>query len=412
MRAANWELLRQKAEENGLYFQPIHFGSREASYVLLWLAREDLAGPHRAFEKQLLQIPSPWNDKRMAGIDYSETWSFDEEGRRVEGDSPGAYQVEVIPLALYSLNHPKAPLLMADFRDQHKVRRSEMRRRVLDDTIGVLSWGFFSSWTFLGPRRAWTMLSGRWGAPINRQARLKAYSNLRSEIARDSSLDPRLRGLIAKSVDHLSINPFERSLAELSKLSSEQYQALSIWAQSPNGLAAKLERDRRAEMTSMAHGKAARGLFTLARIASFNFYRHLEEPTPERIAQLDRRRRIAYHTARLRELLESSPKPEVLASVHDLEQSVETLTLLVEQEPSGAKQVAKLVSQLFRKTSDDGLRRQSMDSLVRMQHDEADKELAKLMSEPAISASLGSAQLRIEDQAAGLEDARNGADAQ
>src|SRR5262245_37883451 len=26
-RAANWELLRQKAEENGLYFQPLHLGS-------------------------------------------------------------------------------------------------------------------------------------------------------------------------------------------------------------------------------------------------------------------------------------------------------------------------------------------------------------------------------------------------
>src|SRR5262245_55421422 len=100
MRAANWEMLRQKAEENGLYFKSCVLGSQDASYVLLWVAREDLARPHEPFDKQPLQITSPWNDERIADIGYSETWHLTEPSRRVDSDSIGSRQVEVIPLAL------------------------------------------------------------------------------------------------------------------------------------------------------------------------------------------------------------------------------------------------------------------------------------------------------------------------
>jgi hypothetical protein len=410
MRAANWEMLRQKAEENGLYFQPLRLGSQDPSYVLLWVAREDLAIPHGAFDKQLLHIPSPWNDERIADIGYSETWHFDDKNRRVDSDSIGSRQVEVIPLALYSLNHPKAPLLMVDFRDRSKVRRVEVRRRAFEDTAGVLSLGFFSTWPYLGARNAWTALRGRWGAPINRQARLRAYSNLRYELSVDNSLDPQLRALVAESVEHLSVNPFERSLAEESNLAAEQYTALKVWALSPNGLAPKLDRDRRAEMTGLTHGKALRGLFTVAHVASLGLYRHHEEPTPDRWAQLDRQRRINYHVAQLREVLESSPKPEVVASVRDIGESVELLSELSKQDPSSGKRVAKLVSRLFRQTANDGLRHQCLDSLKRMQHEAADNELAKLMADPELAAWLRSAQQALrDDSATEIEVSLNGA---
>jgi hypothetical protein len=85
-------------------------------------------------------------------VEYSETWHLDDQGRRVDGDAIYSRQIEVIPLALYSLNHPKAPLLMVDFRDRSKVRRSEVRRRTLEDTAGVLGFNFVSSWTYLGAR--------------------------------------------------------------------------------------------------------------------------------------------------------------------------------------------------------------------------------------------------------------------
>ena len=40
-RGHNWELLRQRAEANGLYFDPLGF-ARSRTHALLWIAREDL----------------------------------------------------------------------------------------------------------------------------------------------------------------------------------------------------------------------------------------------------------------------------------------------------------------------------------------------------------------------------------
>jgi hypothetical protein len=277
-----------------------------------------------------------------------------------------------------------------DFRNLSKVQGAEVRRRAIEDTTRVLGIGFFSTWTYLGARTTWRFLRGRWGVPINRQARLRAYSNLRYELALDTSLDPLLRGLIAESVENLSVNPFERSLAEESRLAAEQHNALTIWATATDGLAARLDRDRRAEMTAVSHGAPARWLFTAARIASIGLYRHLEEPTPDRLAKLSRQRQINYHVARLREVLESSPKPEVVVGVGEIVESVRSLSLLSKEDPSGGKRVAKLLSQLFRQTNDESLRHECLDSLTMMQHEEADIELAKLLSDPATAAWLRS----------------------
>ena len=40
-RGHNWELLRQRAEANGLYFDPLGF-ARSRTHALLWIAREDV----------------------------------------------------------------------------------------------------------------------------------------------------------------------------------------------------------------------------------------------------------------------------------------------------------------------------------------------------------------------------------
>ena len=41
-RGHNWELLRQRAELNGLYFEPLAIGDASPSQALLWIARSDL----------------------------------------------------------------------------------------------------------------------------------------------------------------------------------------------------------------------------------------------------------------------------------------------------------------------------------------------------------------------------------
>src|SRR5207249_4484872 len=97
-RGHNWELLRQRAEQNGLYFEPLHLGALPESFAMLWVAGPDLArGETADFDGKFLGIANPFTDDRL---------------RRWNGYSRG----NLIPLALYALDYPGVPLLMVDFR--------------------------------------------------------------------------------------------------------------------------------------------------------------------------------------------------------------------------------------------------------------------------------------------------------
>src|SRR5207244_175100 len=62
----NWEMLRQRAEAEGLYFQPLTMPDGGPTHVLLWVARSDLAtSANRSFGKRFLNIANPWSDSRL-----------------------------------------------------------------------------------------------------------------------------------------------------------------------------------------------------------------------------------------------------------------------------------------------------------------------------------------------------------
>ena len=127
MRAHNWELVRQRAEANGLYFEPLGL-NRSATHALLWVAKDDLG--ERKFDGQFLGISDPFHDARLRN------WT----GYRQARDGR-----ELIPLALYALEYPKVPLLLVDFRDTHAPKHREMLRHAATDTVsgvlGVSKWG-------------------------------------------------------------------------------------------------------------------------------------------------------------------------------------------------------------------------------------------------------------------------------
>ena len=62
-RGHNWELLRQRAEANGLYFEPFGLGE-SPTQALLWVAKEDVDSG-RAFDGQFLSISNPYGDARL-----------------------------------------------------------------------------------------------------------------------------------------------------------------------------------------------------------------------------------------------------------------------------------------------------------------------------------------------------------
>ncbi|HEX8337199.1 MAG TPA: hypothetical protein VF621_10755, partial [Pyrinomonadaceae bacterium] len=91
-RGHNWELLRQRAESEGLYFEPLALPDGSATHALLYVSREDLPKNRgRKFGSRFLNIKSPWDDSRLARWDgHTETRYVDAEGRPAAAGAEGA----------------------------------------------------------------------------------------------------------------------------------------------------------------------------------------------------------------------------------------------------------------------------------------------------------------------------------
>ena len=289
-RGHNWELLRQRAEQCGLYFEPLAVAWRYTSGgSAVGGAGRSHQSAGRSFDSQFLSIADPWNDERLQHwTGYIEVRYFDDDNRPVSSGTPGARAVEMIPLAFYSLDHPRVPLLLADFRDPLTPKRREMFLHGSSVVItGVLGITRFGNWPFFAGETTWMFVRGRHGAAVNRSARLRAYSEARAFLAVDASLNPKFKAELLARVDHLALNPLENGAANEAKLASEQYNALIQYAQSPNGLAAKLERDRRKELASYTQSRTRRMLEAFGRL--FHPEPHIDAAAtdPVMLAKLD-----------------------------------------------------------------------------------------------------------------------------
>jgi hypothetical protein len=204
----NWELLRQQAEADGLYFEPLTMPDGTATHAVLWISKTDLAGQSgRRFSGRFLNITNPWKDRRLKQWKgYSETRVFDSQNRRVFDGADGR-PIEMIPLADYGLNHPTIPALLIDFRDGLNPKRREMSGRVLNDVAkNVLSLGFADLPYFAG-RRVYNFLTGRRGMDVNQPSRVRSYSELKLLLAFNSTIDPKLRDELQHRLENVSLNP-------------------------------------------------------------------------------------------------------------------------------------------------------------------------------------------------------------
>src|SRR5688572_40195 len=260
-RGHNWELLRQRAEAESLYFEPLLMPDHSATHALLWVAKRDLIKQQSSrYSSRFLNIANPWTDKRLLNWKgYVETRYFDSENHPVDSQAPGAEAVEMIPLGLYGLDNPKIPMLLVDFRDSYNPKKREMSRRVLNDvTRNILSFSKFGNLPFFLGRTVFDFVTGRRGIDINQPSRLATYSQLKLLLALNNSLEPEFRDQIEGRLESISLNPFENDLNAEANVALEQYAALVPFAKDPSGLAARLERDRRAEMMPLEHGRNAR----------------------------------------------------------------------------------------------------------------------------------------------------------
>jgi len=262
-RGHNWELLRQRAETNGLYFEP--FGLNGApTQALLWVAREDLdSRKPRDFDSQFLSISDPFHDSEL---------------KRWKGYTKQQDGKEMIPLALYSLEHPKVPLVLVDFRHANAPRRREMFRHALVDGLsGVAGISVWGNWPLLAGSYTWNFVRARHGAANNRVARIRAYAQAREWLALDLGVDPELRTQLLKRLEALGVNPLEDGIFAQARLARRQYAALQRYSDDPKGLVAQLERDRNRDAMKERHDVAGQLGLTLAHLATVGLYTHWEQ---------------------------------------------------------------------------------------------------------------------------------------
>lgn len=377
-RGHNWELLRQHAEAESLHFEPMQLPDGSATHAMVWVAKTDVTSKQgHPYDGRFLNIAAPWSDKRLLNWKgYVETRYFDAENRRVSSNTAGARAVEMIPLALYGLDNPKIPMLLVDFRDALNPKKREMSRRVLEDvTKNVLSLSPFGDLSYFLGRTVFDFVTGKRGMDINQPSRLRTYSQLKLLLALNESLNPQLREKIDERLEKVSLNPLENDLAVEAKLAKGQYDALLAYAQRADGLPAKLDRDRRAEMVPLEHGQAEQILLRLANILSFGKYTHREKATPEMVARLDVTRRLAYHTRFLRRVSKSTPQVEVAWNLDEVKRSLQYLAQHAAAADSGT---ATAAARIFMRTEDGETRRACLDSISRMNTPKARDQLLRL----------------------------------
>ncbi len=386
-RGHNWELLRQRAETEGFYFEPLEVPGGDPTHALLWIARADVDAPRaRAYDKRFLNLANPYGDGRLRRWrGYTETRYFDADNRRVTPDAPGARAVELVPLALYGLDHPKIPILLIDFRDNLNPKRREMSQRVLQDVARTTASFTNLDLPFFLGRAVYDYVAERRGADIDQPSRLRAYSQLKLLLALDASLAPELRDEVSRKLERVSLNPLENDTEAEARLAREQYAALLAHARrSEGGLGDKLARDRRAELTPLVHSRAGQALFRIARVASLGLYRHREGGAPgEQITTLDTARRLTYHRRFLREVARTSASVEVQWNIEDVRRS---LAFVGEHGERADGKTAAAVGRIFAHTKDEETQRLCLSSLYRINNETAKTTLVRIYRDEAADA--------------------------
>ena len=410
-RGHNWELLRQRAEAEGLYFEPLMLPDGGATHALLWTTREDVgANRGRKFGDRFLNLKSPWGDRRLREWDgYTEARYFDAEHRRVAAGTPGARRAEMIPLALYGLDHPRIPILLVDFRDTLSPKGREMSRRLLKDVTRTVAAFSRADLAFMLGRAVYAWVSDRRGMDVNQPSRLRSYSQLKLLLSLDASLDPELRAEVGRRLELVSLNPLENDHEAEARLAREQYAALVEYARRPGGLDAKLDRDRRAELVPLRHGRAGQVVFKVANTLSFGLYTHRERaPAPAQAAALDTGRRLAFHRRFLREVAKSASRVEVEWDAAEVRRS---LQFVAEHGERADGKTATAVARIFERTEDKELRGLCLGGLYRINNETAKNSLVRIYRDEAIGAEWRALSARYLRRAAREEQRISQADA-
>lgn len=385
-RAHNWELLRQQAEAAGLYFEPLTLAHNTTTHALLWVASDQLQNQSTSkqrYDGRFLNIKNPWRDGRLLKWKgYTETKYFDPENRPVSATDPEARAVTMIPLAVYGLDFQKIPALLIDFRNPANPRRRELSRRLIDDLArDVFAISRFGNVYYLLARSTFDFVTSRRSIDVNQPSRLRSAAELRLMLSFNAHISAGLRQQMSKGLEELSVNPLENAIQAEKGLALGQYRALQAYALREDGLPAKLERDRAAELTKFVHRGFKGKLLRVASIVTLDRYQHREKLTPESLRLLDTERQLAYHINFLRQVAKSTPVIEVTWNIETI---LPSLRFIAENGSLEHKDAAKVAGLIFGKTQDSLARDLCLSALQRINNDVAHKEMLRIYNDDTL----------------------------
>jgi bacterioferritin-associated ferredoxin len=335
VRSRNWELLRQCAEKTGLYFESISLGVQKDQYGLLWFPQGETHKPTGTSLKpiwKLLNIKDPWADERLNRTDalYRRPGSNPTFSQRDGAQSESA--ANYVPLALYSLDYPKFPLLLVNFRDELQVRRREVAQRAVNEvTAGVIGISHITNWYYYAGSMLYNLVWSRRGIAVDQAARLDCYSQFRAQLASDGSLDPQLRDALMKQVDRLLVNPLPVPVERKAELAAAHFTEIQKGLADDGPLTKRLNDERRAELAAFGQGRGARLLQSALHMATFGRYTQRVSPDKLSLSTLDRERRVLYRLEFLQGLVKQGTQPEVAFKTAQIEESVADLNTLMSQ---------------------------------------------------------------------------------
>jgi hypothetical protein len=286
-----------------------------------------------------------------------------------------------------------------------------MSHRVIEDVARhVLALSRFGDIHYFLGRTVFDFVTSRRGMDINQPSRMRAYSQLKLLLSLDATLDRELRDEIERRIERVSLNPLENDLDAEARLARQQYDALVAYAKRPDGLAARLDRDRRAELVPLAHGRAERVLLRTANVLSLGLYQHREgAPAAELCAALDRERKLEFHGRFLRKVSRTTPLVEV---AYDVEEVRRSLRYVAEAGARAGASTARAAARIFAQTADAETRRLCLESLYRINNETAKRELLAIFRRPDLDAELRALSEQYlrdalrEEQRISREDAR------
>lgn len=373
----NWELLRQRCEDEGLFFEPLGGTSRLATHAIVWVDAGDIARSDRSreFDGRFLNIASPWSDSGLRGWEgYTKRFFVDPSGRYEAEPTPGAKPVDMIPLAIYGLDFPRIPVLLVDFRSMFNPKSREVSGRAIDD-IGkyIVDASLFGDTRLFLLKRMWGMFADRRGIDLNRPTRATAYAQLATLVSLEDALDPELNTIVASALDRLRTNPLQsRWDAERSAVQA-QFDALMAAARSGE-LDRRLERDRHAERLRLAHSGFGLTMRRIASVASFGIYRPRADSTEirERYALA---RAMRTHVALLEEVA-ATPRP--IDVVWAPEKYRDALAFLARHGDIAPSKAAESLAAIVRNSGDFETQLLALEALTAMDNEAAHAQLASL----------------------------------